>query len=435
MKKILSIFIISLLLIVEIQAQTTSIQNQLNPLIDTAINNNLLLKAAQTKLEISELEVELFSKTFLPEIGVFASAEYWSWLLPNKERILGGGNTDVYSTIYLKQMVYDGGQNKIKKEIAQNTILLNEQNKLKVKQTVVYAVSYTWFEIMKVQKNISAYQNSIQRLNNHLINTQELYKINKATNLDILKVKVQITEEEKLLHNAQGILQEKQNELQRQLNTDFQPKIVDIDTLINWNEIKNVEFNNDSLLNIVVKNHPDFLNYNLQIENTQKQELLIKAQNKPTVYSYVNTSWEDNYIPFSNNFNYNAGIAISYRIPILKGSAYKIELLQNQKEIEQIENTQNNFYFQIRSDISTALIQLENKKTEIEATDKIIEMSKEVIQNETLKYNAAQGDIIDILDANTILLNAEISKYKLITEYLQLIALINFYSGNNDNSF
>lgn len=59
-------------------------------------------------------------------------------------------------------------------------------------------------------------------------------------------------------------------------------------------------------------------------------------------------------------------------------------------------------------------------------------MSKEVIQNETLKYNAAQGNIIDILDANTILLNAEISKYKLITEYLQLIAQINFYSGNND---
>lgn len=432
MKKILSIFIISLMLILEIQAQTTSIQNQLNPLIDTAINNNLLLKAAQTKLEISELEVELFSKTFLPEIGVFASAEYWSWLLPNKEKILGGGKTDVYSTIYLKQMIYDGGQNKIKKEIAQNTILLNEQNKRKVKQTVVYAVSYTWLEILKAQKTILVYQNSIKRLNNHLINTQELYKINRATNLDILKIKVQITEEEKLMHNAQGILQEKKNELQRQLNTDFQPEIVDIDTLINWNDIKNIEFNIDTIMSVVFKNHPDFLDYNLQIENTQKQELLIKALNMPSLYSYVNTLWEDNYIPFSNNFNYNVGIAISYRIPILKGSAYKIELLQNQKEIEQIQNTQSNIYIQIKSDISTALIKLENKKTEIEATDKIIEMSKEVIQNETLKYNAAQGNIIDILDANTILLNAEISKYKLITEYLQLIAQINFYSGNND---
>lgn len=435
MKKILSIFIISLLLILKIQAQTTSIQNQLNPLIDTAINNNLLLKAAQTRLEISELEVEKFSKTFLPEIGVTTTADYWKWLMPNKEKILGGGNTDVYFTIYLKQMIYDGGQNKIKKDIAQNTILLNEQNKRKVKQTVVYAVSYTWLDILKAQKNISVYQNSIQRLNNHLINTQELYKINKATNLDILKIKVQISEEEKLLHNAQGILEEKKNELQRQLNSNIQPEIVDIDTLINWNEIKNIEFNNDSLLNIVVENHPDFLNYNLQIENTQKQELLIKAQNIPTVYSYINTTWEDNYIPLSNNFNYNVGIAISYRFPFLKGSAYKIELLQNQKEIEQIQSTQNNLYFQIKKDISTALIKLKNKKTEIEETDKIIEMSIEVIQNETIKYNAAQGDIIDILDANTILLNAQINKYKLITEYLQLIALINFYSGNNDYSF
>lgn len=372
MKKILSIFIISLMLILEIQAQTTSIQNQLNPLIDTAINNNLLLKAAQTKLEISELEVELFSKTFLPEIGVFASAEYWSWLLPNKEKILGGGKTDVYSTIYLKQMIYDGGQNKIKKEIAQNTILLNEQNKRKVKQTVVYAVSYTWLEILKAQKTILVYQNSIKRLNNHLINTQELYKINRATNLDILKIKVQITEEEKLMHNAQGILQEKKNELQRQLNTDFQPEIVDIDTLINWNDIKNIEFNIDTIMSVVFKNHPDFLDYNLQIENTQKQELLIKALNMPSLYSYVNTLWEDNYIPFSNNFNYNVGIAISYRIPILKGSAYKIELLQNQKEIEQIQNTQSNIYIQIKSDISTALIKLENKKPRLKQPTKLL---------------------------------------------------------------
>mgnify|MGYP005842465951 CR=1 FL=1 len=435
MKKIISLFIISLLLIVQTQAQTTSIQNQLKPLIDTALNNNLLLKVARNKTEISELEVELFSKTFLPEIGVFVSAEYWSWLLPNKERILGGGNTDVYSTIYLKQMVYDGGQNKIKKEIAHNTILLNEQNIRKVKQTVVYAVFYTWLEILKAQKNISVYKNSIQRLNNHLINTQELYKINKATNLDILKVKVQITEEEKLLHNAQGILEDKKNELQRQLNSNFQPDIVDIDTLIEWNDIKNIEFNIETIMSSVIENHPDFLNYNLQIENILKQKLLIKAQNKPTVYSYANTLWEDKYIPFSNNFNYNVGIAISYRFPILKGSAYKIELLQNQKEIEQVQNTQNNLYIQIKSDITKALIQLENKKTEIEQTDKIIEMSMEVIQNETIKYNAAQGDIINILDANTILLNAQLSKYKLITEYLQLIALINFYSGINDNSF
>lgn len=435
MKKIIYIFIISLLLIVQIQAQTISIQNQLNPLIDTAINNILLLKAAQTRLEISELEVELFSKTFLPEIGVFASADYWSWLMPNKEKILGGGNTDVYSEIYLKQMIYDGGQNKIKKEMAQNTILLNEQNKRKVKQTIIYAVSFTWLEILKAQKSISVYQNSIQRLNNHLINTQELYKINKATNLDMLKIKVQIAEEEKLLHNAQGIIVEKKNELGRQLNSSFQPEMVDIDTLMNWNDVKNIEFNLETIMTDVIENHPEFFNYTIQIENIRNQELLIKAKNKPAVYSYANTLWEDNYIPFSNNFNFNLGITINYRFPVLKGGAYKIELLQNQKEIEQIQNTQNNFYFQIKSDINAALIKLKNKKVEIEETEKITEMSMEVIQNETLKYNAAQGNIIDILDANTILLNAQISKYKLITEYLQLLALINFYSGNNDNSF
>jgi outer membrane protein TolC len=411
-------------------------EKQLSAYTDTALQNNYLLKASQSRIAINEADVEYFQKNFLPEAGLFGSASYWYWLAPNKQKVLGNSLTDVYTEFSIKQTLYDGGKNKTQKEIASNSVLINKEAERSIRQAVIYNVAYTWLELHKAKKIITINENALEILNSHLQNAQALYNVGKASNVDILKIKVQIAAAKKEIDAAKSNLEQKQIQFNKLLGTNsflYQP--VSDDSLLLWANWENLEFSKGTLLSETLQNHPDLMQFDLKMEAKHKEEMLYKTENKPNIYTYGLLNWEDDYIPFSNNFNYNLGIGISYKIPYFKGSAYKIKMLESRLGAEELKNSKSQLLVDLSAGINDALSQLANKKSEVASNSEIIDLSLETLDNALLKYNAGQGNIIDVLDASSILTTAEINRYKSIIEYLQLIARINYYTGSDNKPF
>ena len=104
-------------------AQETLPRLSLTQLLDSAVQRNYLLQANEKNIAIKQAEIEILKTNYQPRISTSATASFWKFLLPNKEKLLGNTLTDVYTDITAYQTIYDWGENNLKKELLELFLL------------------------------------------------------------------------------------------------------------------------------------------------------------------------------------------------------------------------------------------------------------------------------------------------------------------------
>ena len=92
---------------------------------------------------------------------------------------------------------------------------------------------------------------------------------------------------------------------------------------------------------------------------------MFDLQSRPEIFSYGIASWEDGYIPFGDNFNYNIGLGIRYTLPYWGGSSFKTKMLQSDYRIEQTELEKSQVFHDIKKEIDLVLNSINDIKSEI----------------------------------------------------------------------
>jgi len=408
----------------------------LTQLIDSALQNNYLLQSNEKQTAIKQAEIEILKTNYQPRIAASANFSYWKWLMPNKAKILGNTLTDVYTDITVYQTIYDWGQTKIQKQSVEDEIQINSEVRRQIKTTILWGVTDAYFETLKAGSEIAVHQNALKQLRSHLQYADNLYNIGKVSNVDILKINVQISVEEKGLQKAQNALTAQYIKLKRLCNLDDHllfdiPNTAD-SLFATW---QNHGFVNDTLYQEAMSNHPALAAADRKMSMESKQKELIRLKSRPELFSFGVANWEDGYIPFGSHFNFNIGAGIRYTIPYFGGSGYKTRMLQSDLRVEQMVDEKNQVFLEIKREIETALNDLADKKDEIANNIKISRLAQETIINAWVKYQAGQGTIVDVLDAESILTESTISQSKSVMAYLQAIARLNYLIGNDSSSF
>lgn len=419
-----------------LHAQDSPPQLNFIQLLDSALQNNYLLQANEKTTLIKEAEIEILRTNYQPQINTSMSASFWKFLLPNKERLLGNKLTDVYTDITFQQTLYDWGEQDIKKSAIEQEIVLNDDIRRQIRNTIIWGVSDTYFEVLKARAEVDAHRNSIQQLNSHRQYAQNLYDIGKASEVDILKIEVQISVEKKALRKAENNITAQLFKLKRlcNLSSDELPGVTDqSDTF--FNDWKNRLLLPDSIYTEALNNHPVLRASDIKKSLEAKQKELYRLQNRPELFSYGIASWEHGYLPFGDNFNYNIGVGLRYTIPYWGGSSYKTKMVQSDYRIEQINDEKNQAITDINKEIDLALTEIADNKDEIQNNQSIMALSEETLNNSLVLYQSGQGAIIDVLDAQSILTESTIAWQRSILLFLQSLAKLNYLTGNDNYPF
>lgn len=417
-------------------AQDVPKQLTLTQLLDSALANNYLLQANGKNTLIQQSEIELLKTTYLPKIGTYASFSYWDWLMPNKQKILGSGNTDMYTEISAYQTVYEWGVNKTKKSMVVSAIALNAETERQIRHTIIFGVNNAYIELLKLKAQTEVYRNSIVQLQSQLKFTDNLYRIGKASQVDLLRIKIKISTEEKQLQNS---LNAEDAQITNLKNMCFLKDLNNFETdsnaLVVADSWVGKSFIVDTLYNLLLVQHPTLNATDIKIEQETKQKELYRLENRPKMFSYAATTWEDAYIPFGNNFNYNIGLGIGYTIPYLGGKGYKTKMLQSDFKTAKFQDEKNQLETDLKNEIDLALNQWKTLQDELEKIKSIIALSKEALQDASVQYQAGQGSLIDVLDAQTVLTESEITYKQNTVALLQIIARIHYLSGRDNYPF
>ncbi len=424
--------IVILLFAVQANAQDFT----LNQLIDSALQNNYLLQANKKNTQIKQVEIERLKTNYQPTISSSASFSYWKFLLPNRQRLLGDALTDFHTDVSVYQTIYDWGKNKVEKSAVENEIAMNDEVQRQIRNTIMMGVTDTYFEILKTQSKKSAYENNLLQLTSQLQFAENLNEIGKVSAVDILKISLQISVVEKDLLRAQKQTEQQKIKLLNLCNLQTDQEIEIADTAHElYQSYKDISIFSDTLYNEVLQNNPTMLisEQNMMIESRQKE--ILKLQNRPELFLYRIGSWAHGYIPFGDNFNYNVGVGIRYNIPFWGGSSHQYKMLQSDIRIEQMQDEKKHAFLEIKQEIDNELNNLSQIKQEIESNWRILSIADETLVNETVLYQSGQGDIIDVLNAQTVYVDAEIKIKQLEADFLQTLNKLNYLIGNDTYAF
>ncbi len=407
----------------------------LNQLLDSALQNNYTLKSAEKNKLIKQSEIEILQTNYLPRVSTSASFSYWKFLLPNKQRLLGDALTDMYTDVSFYQPIYDFGQTKAKKSIVEDEILLNDEIMRQMRQTIIWGVSNAYFEVLRAESEIQIHESSLQQLQEHLKYSEQLYNIGKVSSVDILKIKVQISVQENKLQQSKNSLLSSKISLYQLCNLQNTNDITVEDNSETWfNQHQNQQLKNIAEQDII-SSHPLLKPFDIKSAIEVKQKDLLRLQNRPELFSYGIGSWEHGYIPFGDNFNYNIGVGIRYTLPYWGNSSYKHRMKQSEIVVEQYNDQKQQAFLEVQKEIDLCLNALDEIQKNIQSNLKIIDLADETINSASIKYQAGQGNIIDILDAQQILTEARIAYQKSMIEFLQTLAKLNYLNGNDNYPF
>ncbi|MFP4369292.1 MAG: TolC family protein [Candidatus Kapaibacterium sp.] len=408
----------------------------LNQLLDSALQNNYSLKSAEKNKLIKQSEIEVLQTNYLPRVSTSASFSYWNFLLPNKQKLLGDALTDMYTDVSFYQPLYDFGQTKAKKSIVEDEILLNNEIIRQMKQTIIWGVSNAYFEVLRTESEIQVHASSLQQLQEHIKYSEQLYNIGKVSSVDILKIKVQISVVENKLQQSKDSLLSNKIRLYQLCNLENTGDITIENISEEWyNQYQDRQFENSIELNKLSSNHPLLKPFDIKSDIEVKQKDLLRLQNRPELFSYGVGSWAHGYIPFGDNFNFNIGVGIRYTLPYWGNSSYKHRIKQSEFVVAQYNDQKQQAFLEVKKEIDLCLNTLDEIQKKISSNLRIIELANETIDNATVKYQAGQGNIIDILDAQQILTEAQIAYQKSMNEFLQTLAKLNYLNGNDNYPF
>ena len=288
---------------------------------------------------------------------------------------------------------------------------------------------------MKAKRTVLIQEDAINQLREHLKNAEALYSIGKVSNLDVIKAQVQIEvalDELAKAKNQLGVQKNIINVLCGNTLGDSFSVVDNIDEL--WNQYSNKSYNYDELRNILAAHHPDLENIITQKELRGKEAELFNKEYYPNFYAFGITNVEDSQIPM-RNFNWNVGVTVSYSLPFFKGSNFKEKVEQSIIRIEALQENENAIQQQLETNVKNTLVKLDDIKSRLSGTAKIVKLADESLTTANMKYNIGKGNSLDVLDAETVLTTAKLNYNQIVIDLLSTIAELNYGIGSNELPF
>lgn len=427
-------FLITLLLLVQTTFSQTK-EYSLNELVNIAFQNNPQLKANEKNIQAGLKQIDYLDKDYLPQIFFDFNISRWKYLLPNKQKLLGNSLNDIYADFRINQLIYDWSKNSLQKDYADKTVDIDRNFTRKLKQAFTFSIAKNYLELLKAKRTVQIQEEAINQLREHLKNAEALYSIGKVSNLDVIKAQVQIEVALDELAKAKNQLDVQKNNINvlcgNTLGDSFDA-VDNIDEL--WNQYSNRSYNVDELNNLLVEKHPDLENIRTQKELRNKEAELFNKEYYPNFYAFGITNVEDSKLPMGN-FNWNVGLSVTYSLPFFRGSNFKEKVEQSKIRMDALQENENAILQQLETNVKNNLVKLDDIKSRLSGTQKIVKLAEESLTTANLKYNIGKGSSLDVLDAETVLTTAKLNLNQIVIDLLSTIAELNYNIGSDELPF
>ncbi|MBY6057331.1 TolC family outer membrane protein [Leisingera daeponensis] len=115
-------------------------------------------------------------------------------------------DNDIRTQLQLTQLVYDGGETRLRKEAAQELVLATRQRLISIEQQVLFAAVQAYVGVLQGQENVSLRRNNLRLLQEELKAAQDRFEVGEVTRTDVALAESRVAAARANLTDSEGTL-------------------------------------------------------------------------------------------------------------------------------------------------------------------------------------------------------------------------------------
>ncbi len=423
-KKLMIGLILGMLFPVLVHAEMLDLKTSLK----MALKNNLLIQEKLAQIKAAKEGVKVARSQFFPKLETSYSytrlkdSPYAIFKeMPGTPHIIMGPENNYTWDIQFTQPIFTGFYLSSQYKLSKLGVDLARLERIEAEQEVIKEVKVAYFQVLLAEKYKEVAEMAVKNLEAHLKDAQALYKAGIIPRNDLLKSKV-------ALANARQDLVRARNNLQAaisnfniilRLDVNHPTKIKDV---LNYQPLK---LNLNHLLKIAIKERPELRQIAKQLEQMKAQIKMAKSQYYPQValvgkYERIGNHPNVNGNGYQNPDQFYLTLQAKWTFFEWGKTKAQVKKLKWQKNA--LEKTLNRIKDQVRLQVKTAYLNLKEAEKNIETARISVKQAKENYRITDLQYKNQVTTSTEVLDAQTLLTQAQNNYYSALYRYNVAIA-------------
>ncbi|MBS1272308.1 MAG: Antibiotic efflux pump outer membrane protein ArpC [Candidatus Marinimicrobia bacterium] len=401
------------------RAQSTQSEDvlALDKAIRIALENKVDVKIAKKRMTIAEAEKQSAWSNYLPSVS--ASAQGRRTKQGEGERFFNGirfpteaATTEDYSTgISVSQNIYAGGAVRNSNKLADLGLEIGEVKYNSAKEAVVLNVTSAYLDVLRTRELMKVYKKTLESSQAQVESVQERYNLGAVAKTDVLRAETRAGNDKINLLQQQNRF----NQTKRNLNVAMGRSPMATIVLPEFNYEAPEGPASETAKKTALNNSTTLQELELNISQSRISLNMAKSNFLPDLggyFSYNRSGFSprDLYSDFSKNWSYTIGVELS--IPIYNNSASmgmktRPLIQRRQAELSIAQKNYTDAKLQIESQVENLIQQLETYAEIIELNRLNLQSAEEDLRLARERYNVGQATILDVLDAQANLTNAQ----------------------------
>ena len=396
-----------------------------------ALTNNPELSATKWDVSAAQARVETALTARWPSLSVEGGYQHYL----DDQRLIAArynGETGKFDTenfrgdLVLKLPVYTGGRFTAEIEIAELLKTAEERRLVQTREELIFNVSSTFYTLLGQREVIHSLEFAVDAMESHRRQIQDLLAVQKAARVDLLRTEVQLANLKYTLVAEQNGMATQKLLLANLLGVDYDPEPIPANEQLE----ANITVSPDpvELLAVALKTRGDFLSARARLESQDKRVESARSGSRPTVSLFGSYGTRADSGGNDENIG-SAGVLVT--IPVFDGGQVDAKVATEQAILAASQDRLKKLELQIRREIETALLDIRSSRERIKAARQSLEQAGESLRIERLKYGLSSGSMLEVLDAQTALLQSETNHTRAQVDNRIAMARLKLATGEN----
>ena len=337
----------------------------------------------------------------------------------------------VSSDLVVSMPLFTGGRLVNQVKAADLSRLAASQRLARSREELVFNVSSVFNAILAQRHVIESLEFSRKTLLEHISRIEALMAARKAAKVDRMRTEVRLADIQQQLVREKNLLAVQHRMLANLLGLKQFAKAIYLQGELEMQEKQPLQ-DLEAALPTAWEERGDYLAARASLEAQAKNVDVAKSGHWPTVsvQSAYGGRWAAGPTTGQGEEQVDAGrIGLVLEFPIFEGGQVDADIRKQKAELSAARERLRLLDLQLRLEVETALLDVESSGERAAAIRKSIAQARESLRIEQLKYNLGKGAIVDVLDAQSALLESETTYYRVLAEYHTALAQLKLAIG------
>jgi len=287
------------------------------------------------------------------------------------------------------------------------------------REELVFNVSSVFLSILAQRQVIESVEFSRRALQQHLDRVDALIATQKAARVDRLRTEVRLADVQQRLVREKNVMAIQHRALVSLLGSEGQSEALSIEGDLESKERVSVP-ELEAALEMAWSGRDDYLAARSALEAQARNVEVARAGRSPTVFvqgSYGGRWAVGDTTGAGDELDDIGRIGLGAEIPLYEGGQVNAQVQEQRAQLAAARERLRKLELQIRLDVETALFNVQSSQERIAAIQTSVAQAQESLRIEREKYDLGRGAIVDVLDAQSALLDSQTNYYRALADY------------------